>query len=87
MKVQLTIERTTSGVRLIATGDYQDIIETTIVPRERIGMYVVDLLLDRVYLKGACITVNDAVAFEAFDAERDYADFIRLIDAAPEPGT
>lgn len=82
MKLQLTIERTTRGVRAVATGDYEDTIETTLVPRENIGRFVADVILDRIYLKGAQITVNGAVAFEAFDADSDFDAFVRLIDAA-----
>lgn len=82
MKIHLKVERTSGGVRVVATGDYEDIIETTLVPRERIGRFVADLILDRVYLKGAQIIVNGAVAFEVFDADRDFDIFVRLIDAA-----
>ena len=81
MKVEFHIERTRSGVRLVATGDYEDTIETTIVPRERIGTYVTDLLLDRVFLKGAQISISDTVAFEAFDANDDFDALVRLIEA------
>jgi len=81
MKVQLEVERTSGGVRVVATGDYVDSIETTLVPRERIGTFVADLLLDRVYLRGAQITINGAAAFESFDADRDFDTFVRLIDA------
>ncbi|WP_411905887.1 hypothetical protein [Rhizobium mayense] len=82
MKITLNIERTDRGVRVVATGDYQDAIETTLVPRERIGRFVADLILNRVYLRGAQIIVNDAIAFEAFDANEDFDAFAKLIDAA-----
>ncbi|UWU20155.1 hypothetical protein N2601_12705 [Rhizobium sp. CB3060] len=82
MKINLNIESTNSGVRVVATGDYVDTIETTLVPRERIGRFVADLILDRVYLRGAQIVINDAVAFEVFDANDDFDDFVKLIDAA-----
>ncbi len=82
MKVHLTIERTDRGVRLVAAGDYRDTIETTYVPREGIGKFVADLILDRVYLKGAQIVINGTVAFEAFDASDDFDAFVKLIDAA-----
>lgn len=82
MKIKLNIEKTDTGVRVVATGDYVDIIETTLVPRESIGRFVADLILDRVYLKDAQIIVNNAVAFEAFDANEDFDAFVKLIDAA-----
>lgn len=82
MNVRLDIERTPTGVRVVATGDYVDTIETTLVPRERIGKFVADLILDRVYLKNAQITVNGATAFEAFDAEQDFDKLARLIQTA-----
>jgi len=82
VKIKLNIERTSSGVRVVATGDYVDIIETTLVPRERIGRFVADLILDRVYLRGAQVTINGATAFEAFDANGDFEAFVKLIDAA-----
>ncbi len=82
VKIKLNIERTDKGVRLVATGDYVDTIETTLVPRERIGRFVADLILDRVYLKDAQIVINDAVAFEVFDTNGDFDDFVKLIDAA-----
>jgi hypothetical protein len=82
VKIKLNIERTDRGVRVVATGDYVDIIETTLVPRERIGRFVADLILDRAYLKGAQIVINNAIAFEAFDANDDFDAFEKLIDAA-----
>ncbi|NRP86680.1 hypothetical protein GFPCMMHI_02588 [Ensifer adhaerens] len=82
MKIKLNIERTDRGVRVVATGDYEDTIETTLVPRERIGRFVADLILDRVYLKGAQIVINNAIAFETFDANDDFDAFAKLIDAA-----
>jgi len=82
VKIKLNIEKTDTGVRVVATGDYVDIIETTLVPRESIGRFVADLILDRVYLKDAQIIVNNAVAFEAFDANEDFDAFVKLIDAA-----
>ena len=82
MKIKLNIEKTDRGVRVVATGDYVDTIETTLVPRERIGRFIADLILDRVYLKGAQIVINDAVAFGAFDANRDFDALVQFIDAA-----
>lgn len=82
MNLSLKIERTSGGVRVVATGDYEDVIETTVVPRERIGRFVADLILDRVYLKGAQIVINGTITFEAFDADRDYEAFAKFIEAA-----
>jgi hypothetical protein len=82
VRIHLKVERTGGGVRVVATGDYEDIIETTLVPRERIGRFLADLILDRAYLKGSQIVINDAVAFEAFDANDDFEAFVKLIDAA-----
>jgi hypothetical protein len=82
MTIHLDIVRTSGGVRIVATGDYEDIIETTLVPREQIGRFVADLILDRIYLKGAQITINDAIAFEAFDANDDFEALVKLIEAA-----
>jgi hypothetical protein len=82
VKIKFKIEKTDKGVRVVATGDYEDIIETTLVPREQVGRFVADLILDRIYLKGAQIVVDDAIAFEAFDANYDFEAFVRLIDAA-----
>lgn len=82
MEVHLKVERTRDGVRVVATGDYEDIIETTLVPRERVGRFIADLVLDRVYLKGAQITVNDAIGFETFDANEDFEALVKLIEAA-----
>ncbi|OWV98151.1 hypothetical protein [Rhizobium sp. R693] len=86
MKVHLKVERTSGGVRVVATGDYEDTIETTLVPRERIGRFVADLILDRVYLKGAQIIVNDAIAFEVFDANDNFDEFAEIIQEAQGSG-
>lgn len=67
---------------MAATGDYVDTIETTLVPRERIGKFVADLILDRVYLKNAQIIINGAIAFEAFDAEHDFEALAWFIETA-----
>ncbi|WP_104824170.1 hypothetical protein [Rhizobium sp. NXC24] len=84
MKITLNIERTDRGVRVHLSADdgYKDVIETTLVPRERIGRFVADLILDRVYLRGAQVTINGAAAFEAFDADGDFDAFVQFIDAA-----
>lgn len=61
-------------------------IATQYVPTPHIGKYLVDRVLDIVYLRRYTISINGVVAFESFDAERDYEDFVRQIDAVPEPG-
>ncbi|AYG73607.1 hypothetical protein [Rhizobium sp. CCGE532] len=81
VKIKLNIQRTDKGVRVVATGGYMDTIETTLVPPERIGRFVADLILDRAYLKGAQIVINNAIAFEAFDANEDFDAFVKHIDA------
>ncbi|WP_192246656.1 hypothetical protein [Rhizobium sp. ARZ01] len=66
------------------TGDQIEpfTVATQYVPPPNIGKYVVDTLLDTVYLKRYRIIINGAVAFESFDAECDYEDFIRIIEDA-----
>jgi hypothetical protein len=92
MKVELTVERIKTndrpGVRVAVTGDNIEpfTIATQFVAPPDIGKYLVDRVLDTVYLRRYTVCINGVVAFESFDAERDYEDFIRQIDAVPESG-
>lgn len=84
MNAHLNVEKTSTGISVALTGDQIEpfTVATHFGPRPYIGKYVVDMILDTVYLKRYAITINGAVVFESFDAERDYEDFIRLINAA-----
>lgn len=86
MKAILNAERintgTRPGIRVAVTGDQIEpfTIATQYVAPPDMGKYLVDRILDTVYLRRYTITVNGVVAFESFDAERDYEDLIRLIE-------
>lgn len=84
MKANFDVEKTGTGTSVAVTGDQIEpfTIATHFGARPYIGKYVVDTILDTVYLKRYSITINGVVAFESFDAERDYDEFIRFIDTA-----
>lgn len=84
MKAHLHVEKTSTGVRVDVTGDQIEpfTIATEFAPPPKIGKYVVDMILDTVYLRRYAITLNGGVVFESFDAENDYEELIRLVQTA-----
>jgi hypothetical protein len=76
----LKAKKTASGIKVVTEGVLDTAVQTSIVPRARIGTFVVDILLDSVYLKGEKIVLNDKIVFDKFDADVNYKEFVDLIN-------